>query len=610
MAIDLEKYRKATTTPQEVDLDKYKKADTPIPEKKDGFLKSLAKGVAKLPVRTVSSIVSPTIDRLSGLSSDDVARRNVEGRNLLGMNIKPLGWQASAQERGDMTGGEAILGAAKDLTGAGLEAASYAIPAGKAVPIGKGILSGKVLSTMYQGGKVGLQTGLLQGAGTEMQEDDSTAGSVAKQSLLAGGTGLALGSALGPLAIPGLAKNSKEIMKDGAGSIMQRVARINALDQQKFKQAAGESVGDYLVKRGIYGTDDEIVVKLADRFIKSKTVADDALAKLPGRHTNGVLDDLLEELASREARISTKNVPSRDLATVSDLVAKNKAGGLTMSEVNTAKRLYERNVKLGYLKENNTEAVARATNLDDTLRKWQFAKSKELGFENLDEINRETRLSRQLGDALFKKTSRAEGNNAFGLTDAVLLSGGDPSAITMLLTKKTLGSGRVQSGIAKTIGPKATVGLPEARFTPGSATQSPLQSPPTKSIQSLPSTVPPTAPGTSQLPTGNTKLDAFRKNLPSSEGGYIGDPSRKLPQGNQGVSLSPSVPKLTAEIRTNIVDILDDYTLNGGKNLELQQDAARLAEDLGIPMPKRYGDLVKKLGEILDAAEQPRQVLP
>jgi uncharacterized protein YnzC (UPF0291/DUF896 family) len=216
------------------------------------------------------------------------------------------------------------------------------------------------------------------------------------------------------------------------------------------------------VKRGIYGTDDQIVVKLADRFKQSKAVADDALAKLPGTHSNGALTDILDELASREARISTANVPSRDLARVNALKAKNEAQGLTMSEINEAKRLYERNVTLGYLKENNTEAVARATNLDDALRDWQFKKAKELGLQNLDEINRETRLARQLGDSLFKKMNRSGGNNAFGLTDAILISGGDPQAISMLVTKKTFGNKSLQSSIAQKLAPAPTVGAPRA----------------------------------------------------------------------------------------------------------------------------------------------------
>jgi hypothetical protein len=110
--------------------------------------------------------------------------------------------------------------------------------------------------------------------------------------------------------------------------------------------------------------------------------------------------------------------------------------------------------------------------------------------------------------------------------------------------------------------------------------------------------------------TTNKTLQNFRQGGASSQAGFLAGSDRPAPKGNQGVSSSPSVPKLTAEMKTNIVAILDDYTLNKGKNMELQSDAARLAEDLGIPMPSRYGDLVKKLGEILDAAERPRKVNP
>lgn len=57
---------------------------------------------------------------------------------------------------------------------------------------------------------------------------------------------------------------------------------------------------------------------------------------------------------------------------------------------------------------------------------------------------------------------------------------------------------------------------------------------------------------------------------------------------------------LPAEVKVNIKDIIDDYRLNKGKDSELQQDAARIAEDLGIRMPKTYGALVEKLQKILD----------
>lgn len=59
--------------------------------------------------------------------------------------------------------------------------------------------------------------------------------------------------------------------------------------------------------------------------------------------------------------------------------------------------------------------------------------------------------------------------------------------------------------------------------------------------------------------------------------------------------------KLDAEMKINLVKIIDDYRLNKGKDLELQQDAAKIAEDLSIPMPKNYGALVEKLQKVLDS---------
>jgi hypothetical protein len=113
----------------------------------------------------------------------------------------------------------------------------------------------------------------------------------------------------------------------------------------------------------------------------------------------------------------------------------------------------------------------------------------------------------------------------------------------------------------------------------------------------------------------NQKLTDYKAGKPNSSSGHIANPFQGKPKqlvDNQGVSLTNDNMKKTlkvpAEVRSNIVEILDDYTLNGGKNKTLQEDAARIAEDFGITLPKRYGDLVKRLGEFLDKQEINRQV--
>ena len=243
----------------------------------------------------------------------------------------------------------------------------------------------------------------------------------------------------------------QEMTSDQPAKIMQRVARIPKSQQAKFEQVAGESVGEYLSKRGIFGNVDEISSKLYDRFIQSKNTADTALEQLPGVYNPAPVKTALAELVGRESRVSTPGAESQNLARVKELANKFDDQGLTMPEINKVKRLYEANVKVDYLKSAsaNPEAVVRATNIDSAIRKWQFKQAETLGLKNLGEINRETQLAKNLLNALGKEYAGSAGNNAITLTDWIMLSGGDPSAITGFLVKKGFSSKSVQAALAK-----------------------------------------------------------------------------------------------------------------------------------------------------------------
>lgn len=232
-------------------------------------------------------------------------------------------------------------------------------------------------------------------------------------------------------------------------NIMQRVARIPKGAQAKFEKNTGESVGKYLTKRGIYGDTDEISQQLFKRFTDSKATADEALAQLPGTYSAPQIKTALNELAGKVARTSAPGAADPDLARVTELVAKEATEGLTMTEVNEAKRIFERRVRLDFLKTNVPEDVARASNIDNAIRSWQFEKAKELGLKNLPEINNETRFAKELLDAIGKESAGSAGNNALSLTDYILLAGGDPTAIGAFLGKKTFSSKGLQSSIAK-----------------------------------------------------------------------------------------------------------------------------------------------------------------
>lgn len=244
---------------------------------------------------------------------------------------------------------------------------------------------------------------------------------------------------------------SKQVAKDAVSkiaptseNIMNRVARLKPSDATKFEKIAGESHGKYLERTGNFGTPDEIVSKEAQKFAQSVNEVDTAMEKLPGKYQTPELTDVLNTLVEKE-----KSVKSPDLDRVIELQNKEKAGGLDMKDINEVKRLFERKVKLGYSKLINPEKVELATNMDNALRKWQFKKADELGFENLGELNKQTQMSKFIIDKLGDQIVGKSGLNGMSLTDWIMLSGGDPTSIGGLITKKFFSDPGIQAKIAK-----------------------------------------------------------------------------------------------------------------------------------------------------------------
>ena len=249
-----------------------------------------------------------------------------------------------------------------------------------------------------------------------------------------------------------------------SADIMQRVARIPKTRQAKFKELAGEDVGEYLVKRGIFGDVDEISEKLYKNFTTSKGTVDDTMSKLPGVYKARQIETALDELFQKETRISTPGALSKDFTRVRELRNKYMKEGLSMSEINEVKRMYERNVRLDFVKENAPEGVKRATEIDNAIRSWQYKKAEELGFKDLRALNKETQLAKQLLDDLGKEASGSLGNNAITLTDWIMISGGDPAAVAGFFAKKVLSSKKVMSKVAEKLAPESTFELPKGEI--------------------------------------------------------------------------------------------------------------------------------------------------
>lgn len=246
-----------------------------------------------------------------------------------------------------------------------------------------------------------------------------------------------------------IAKSAQVKAPQISQNIMNRVARLNPTDEIKFKNVAGKSPGQYLVDTGNFGAPDKILSREATKFIESKSLVDDALAKLPGEYQVNPVDDALKLLSQKGAKVSTPGVKAPFIDRVAELMAKHQAQGLNMSEINEVKRLFEREIKLGYNKMLKPNLVQKATNVDSAIRKWQFNKADYLGFKNIGEMNRQTQISKFLINKLGDKVIGQQALNNITLTDWVILSGGDPAAIGGFLTKKFFSSPAIQAKIAK-----------------------------------------------------------------------------------------------------------------------------------------------------------------
>lgn len=351
-----------------------------------------------------------------------------------------------------------VFGAVGDVVGAGLEATGLDEPIAAALaPI--------VNSAPVQAG--------IQAYGSLPQETQDLVGNVTN---IAGGlSGLKAGQVGIKAATPGVKgalngtgngiKAAVKKITPESTEIMQRVARIPKGEQVKFEKVAGESVGSFLDRTGNYGTPEQIIERLYKDFVQSKSNADEALGTLQGTYRATPVRTALSELEGKVQRTSSPGAPDPELSRVSELVNKEKRIGLTMSEINEVKRIYERRVRLDYLKSNVPEDVSRATNVDAALRDWQMTEAEKAGLTNLREINKSTQINKQLLDALGKENSGSAGNNALGLTDAILVAGGSPESIASLITKKIFSDKGVQSYVAKKLSKnKVKAGVPDAQF--------------------------------------------------------------------------------------------------------------------------------------------------
>lgn len=223
-------------------------AQTAEPEKKDGFFKSLAKGIAKPFVRVGTSAYNIAAAGVKAAQGDIPAanREATKTRNVMGIESKPLMLQPGQKGPAKFF---PTAQSAGDVAGTAAELSSYVVGAGAAKNVIGAGAKGFFKQSVGQGAKQGAISGGLAGGGMAAQEEDATVGSIV------GGTvkGAAMGGAAGA-ATGGIAAGAGSVKKGFSALKSKAVQTINPEATDALMRAIKPSAGKTNFKQSLENT--------------------------------------------------------------------------------------------------------------------------------------------------------------------------------------------------------------------------------------------------------------------------------------------------------------------------------------------------------------------
>lgn len=271
-----------------------------------------------------------------------------------------------------------------------------------------------------------------------------------------------------------LLDSAGEKIKSGVESapvaIMNKIARVTPKEAQTFKGMTGKDIGQYLSEKGNFNSPTKLIENEAKTFTQTLADKEATLAKLPGEFKSGIIDDVLKELKDKALSTSTKNVKAPYLKQVNEWITKAKSTGLNNAEINNVKKLFEREVKLGYNKLTDATKVKQATYLDDALRTFQDDTASKLGFTNIKELSKQIQASKFIVDKIGNKLVSNNLLNGVSLTDYIILSGGEPASVGAFLTKKVFSNKAIQARVAKALSSGKVKAPVKADYSPQATT--------------------------------------------------------------------------------------------------------------------------------------------
>jgi hypothetical protein len=554
-------------------------------------------------------------------------------------------------------------GGAKQIAGEALKAGSYLYSGGKAPEIiGKGF-KGAILPMITQGAKVGAIGGAAYGSGQALTEDQSL-GDVAKEGLIGGGFGGVAGGLLGGVGAAGVGLLRRkdvvqDIIKKDVNELLNNGRAMTNATQNMVQRNVpiDEILSDPEVFRGLQvkdgNIDPEDAIALVDERIDAYMDAKSRLLPEMDRVTMPVSRETVRQEAKNALR--GKFTPADETAIMKSLDDQIDAlpENMTLSELDKMRARFRESARNARgLQKSNSEYTA----LENATRDVLFRATDNLPFDTNKEfpaLNNEIKnligarefmdktlrgrkapgsgwareaLARIVGGTIGAAHSPIGaflGQHVSGQIQHIIMNKKLGSSLKMKLIKGITKDKKVlreaEALLKKTQGydplkerlalPAPAIRLPAAQGKSGIDVY--------PAAKGEPGRTPKGKEGAGKffrtyLSSGKTRKEGLvNRNLATAPiGGVAGanedgtvDPTKASIGMAVVAALSGKAPRLTPEMKSNIVRILDDFYTRGAKDLDLQQDAARMAEDMGVKMPKTYSALVKKLESMLAESE-------
>ena len=217
--------------------------------------------------------------------------------------------------------------------------------------------------------------------------------------------------------------NSTQNFSNFNRKLLQNHNKIDPSKIVEFEKRTGQKYGDYMIERGWVWWPEENVGKMTEYINNLKEQKKQAFEKMSGTAQSEAVGTLLTDIVERATQVRDPQAGK-----FTTMLTKHNEWGISFSELEEAKRRYERNIKTWYYKDNNSVWIQRATNIDTEIREYQQKEAIKQGFTNIKELNKEISNAYFLSNEIMKKQLKMEAKNQVSLTDYLLL-GAMPNSV-------------------------------------------------------------------------------------------------------------------------------------------------------------------------------------